>query len=94
MIYFIDINGVTQTIDDNGNSSIPYKCIVKDDRVIIIDSDGFVIEECKRYNSLEEINNEEIVNLLQAAYEKIASESKPLDAEYAKIISENIEELF
>lgn len=97
MIYFIDVNGVTQTIDDNGNASIPYKCIVQDDRVVVVDSDGFVMEEYTRYNSLEEINigiDIEIVDLLKKTYEKIATESKPLDSEYARIISENIQELF
>lgn len=46
MIYFIDVNGVLQYIDENGISTVPYKCIVTDTTISIVDSDGFVLEEC------------------------------------------------
>ena len=96
MIYFIDVNGVLQNIDDQGVSSIPYKCLVKDDKIIVINSDGFVIEEYQKWNSLEEIlsTDKALKELLIMTYHKMVVDSKPLPDDFAKLISDNILDLF
>lgn len=87
MIYFIDVNGVLQYIDENGNSTVPYKCIVTDTTISIVDSDGFVLEEIKNTDpSLDE--------LLTMTYQKMLNDSKPMPEEFARLISENIIDLF
>ena len=89
MIYFIDVNGVLQNIDDQGVSSIPYKCLVKDDKI-------FVIEEYQKWNSLEEIlsTDKALKELLIMTYHKMVVDSKPLPDDFAKLISDNILDLF
>ena len=96
MIYFIDVNGVLQTIDENNVASIPYKCIVGDEKITIVDSDGFVLEECQRWNSLEELKNADssLDELLTMTYQKMLNDSKPMPEEFARLISENIIDLF
>ena len=96
MIYFIDVNGVLQYIDENGNSTVPYKCIVTDTTISIVVSDGFVLEECQRWNSLEDIKNadQSLDELLTVTYQKMLNDSKPMPEEFARLISENIIDLF
>lgn len=70
--------------------------VESDDKIIVIDSDGFVIEEYQKWNSLEEILSADkaLEELLIMTYHKMVVDSKPLPDDFAKLISDNILDLF
>lgn len=97
MKYFIDPNGDLQKFDElTGNSSIPHQCYLDGDKVEILDSEGFVLETCQVYNSLEEIAkvDKSLEELLIQTYQKMVSESKPIPEDFARLMSENFLDLF
>lgn len=97
MKFFIDPNGDLQNFDElTGKSSIPYNCSLDGDKIEILDSEGFVLETCQAYNSLEEMSkvDESLEQLLMSLYTKLYDNSEPMPADFARILSENITELF